>query len=94
MSASPSEPALYMPAWNETQIRRFQFRESLFLERGMSPEAAEKLGDRLATRDYERDDRRMCIECAHWRRGNNCHQKQPLLLTQLMRCDFFSFLKP
>lgn len=93
-TAIQSEPPLYMPAWDEKQIFRFQFRHGLFQRRGMSSEAAEKLGDRLATRDYQRDDRRVCIECSNWQRGNTCAKKQPLLLTQLMRCDFFNFLKP
>ena len=94
MSANHSEPALYMPAWNDVQIRRFQFREALFSRRGLSAQAAELLGDRLAKRDYERDDRRVCIECSSFQRGNTCHKKQPFLLTQLMRCVGFSFETP
>lgn len=92
--SDPAEPPLYVPSWDDKQIFRFLFRESLFIRRGLSADAAESLGDRLAKRDYERDDRRVCIECSNWQRGNTCAKKQPLLLTQLMRCDFFSFQKP
>ena len=83
-----------MPAWGEQQISRFQFRQALFVRRGMTTDAAEKLGDRLATRDYERDDRRVCIECDSIQRGNTCFKQNPVLLTQLMRCDSFTWQKP
>ena len=83
-----------MPAWNDTQISRFMFRSALLSRRGLSSQDAEQLGDRLATRDYQRDDRRVCLECSHWQRGNTCFKKQPLLLMQLQRCDFFDFQKP
>lgn len=94
MTANHSEPALYMPEWNDVQIRRFHFRHGLFQRRGLSAEISEHLGDRLATRDYQRDDRRVCVECSNWQRGNTCAKKQPLFLTQLVRCDYFEFQKP
>lgn len=83
-----------MPAWGEAQIRRYTFREALFRRRGVSADVAERLGDRLATRDHERDDRRVCLECSNLQRGNTCHKQQPVLLTQLMRCDNFQFQTP
>lgn len=81
-----------MPAWNDVQISRFNFRLGLFTRRAIK--GAEALADRLATRDFERDDRRVCAECSHWQRGNTCFKKSPVLLTQLMRCDHFSFQTP
>lgn len=88
------EPALYMPAWEDKQITRFMFHLGLFQRRGLSFDVAERLGDRLAVRDYQRDDRRVCVECVSIQRGNTCFKKQPVLATQLMRCDHFDFQTP
>jgi len=52
------------PALGEHELRRYEFRVKLFRRRGMDADRADGLADRLATRDYDRDDRRMCIECA------------------------------
>lgn len=101
----PAEPPLYMPAWGDAQIKRFVFREALFRRRGLSAQAAEQLGDRLATRDYQRDDRRVCLECESLQRGGKCFQvqqgnmpnvspKHEPVADLLQRCDFFSFQKP
>ena len=100
-----AEPALYMPAWGETQILRFTFRSGLFQRRGLDFFAAEKLADRLALRDFERDDRRLCLECCSWQRGGKCFQvaqgnlpnvspRHEPVTTVLQRCDKFSFQKP
>lgn len=43
---------------------RFDFRVGLFQRRGESLERAEQLALRLAQRDAERDDRRICLECS------------------------------
>lgn len=40
-------------------------RVVLFTERGLSLHEAETEADRLFTRDAQRDDRRLCLECAH-----------------------------
>ena len=91
--------AMRMPAWNEKYIARFKAREGLFKRRGLEPAPAEALADRLAVRDYEGDDRGVCIECSHWQQGswktgNTCFKQQPFLLTILQRCDSFTFQKP
>ena len=94
-----------MPAWNDKQIERFMYRESLFKRRGMSPVAAEALAERLVYRDFERDDRRACAECESLQRSGTCFQaaqgrirgatKVLTPITHLLqRCDFFSFQKP
>lgn len=48
----------------EREAARRAFRIGLFKRRGESPERAEQLAERLAFRDADRDDRRMCIECS------------------------------
>lgn len=94
-----------MPAWGEAQIRRYVFREALFRRRGVPADVAERLGDRLATRDHERDDRRVCLECSNLQRGGKCfavqqgHMKDVSLKHEpvtniLQRCDHFSWQTP
>ncbi len=83
-----------MPAWNEAQIVRFNFRNALFSRRGLTPNEAEALADKLAFRDYERDDRRVCVECSSWQRKGTCFKRLPTSQTQLVRCHGFSFSTP
>ena len=65
-------------AWNTCEIELFNRRAALFVRRGADEAQAEKLADRLVTRDREDDDRRLCLECRHlqgatpWRCGNWC----------------------
>ena len=83
-----------MPAWGDAQIRRFNFRFQLFQRRGIEPLNAEKLADQLATRDYERDDRRLCLECKHMQRSRTCFLRLPMSIEQLARCHGFQFQTP
>lgn len=94
-----------MPAWNDAQIKRYTFRQALFQRRGVDLFQAESLADRLATRDYERDDRRMCLECKHIQRSGACFvasqghlkhasTKHAPVRDILFRCDAFSFQTP
>ena len=94
-----------MPAWSDAQIKRFNFRHGLFQRRGLAPAVAEALADKLATRDHERDDRRMCLECRHIQRSGVCfvasqgrlkyatRQHAPVR-DILFRCDGFDFQTP
>lgn len=50
--------------WNDAEIRRFEFRVGLFKRRGLDEKRAELLADSLVGRDRDRDDRRLCLECA------------------------------
>lgn len=65
-------------AWNTCEIELLNRRAALFVRRGADEAQAEKLADRLVTRDREDDDRRLCLECRHlqgatpWRCGNWC----------------------
>ncbi len=94
-----------MPAWGDAQIKRFMFREALFKRRGLSAQAAEQIADRLAARDHERDDRRICLECSSLQRGGSCFAvsqgdmpnvsaKHSPVIDVLQRCDSFSFQTP
>lgn len=83
-----------MPAWGDAQIRRFNFRHGLFIRRGIEPMHAERLADQLATRDYEHDDRRMCLECVSYQRSRTCFKRLPMSIEQLARCHGFEWQKP
>jgi len=94
-----------IPAWGDAQIKRFTFREALFKRRGLSAQAAEQVADRLATRDHERDERRICLECESLQRGGSCFHVQQGNVRDvspkhapvpdiLQRCDHFTFQKP
>jgi len=83
-----------LPAWGDAQIRRYSFRLALFVRRGIESLAAEKLADRLATRDFERDDRRLCLECQHYQKSRTCFKRLPMSIEQLARCHGFQFQTP
>ena len=94
-----------MPAWGDAQISRFKFRESLFQRRGLGTMAAEALADKLANRDYERDDRRLCIECESLNQAGKCFlaiqgklpdtpARHEPVIDLLQRCAGFTFQKP
>ena len=94
-----------MPIWNEVQIKRFNFRHGLFLRRGVEAAKAEALADMLAFRDFDRDDRRLCLECQHLQRSGKCFQvgqgampgvspKHEPVTTILQRCHLFKFQTP
>lgn len=87
--ASPDTPAANAPttdpdrwAWPHSsamsgqELGTMMARQDLFQQRGASPQDAERLADKLVTRDREGDERRVCLECRHlrgmgpWRCGN------------------------
>ena len=52
-------------AMNGAEIDAFTARLARFTGRGLVAHDAERLADKLATRDRESDDRRLCLECVH-----------------------------
>lgn len=61
-----------MTPWTDAEIIRFVKRVGLFVRRGCAADRAERIADRLARRDQERDERRLCIECAHLQQDGGC----------------------
>ena len=59
------------PGWNDTQISRFEYRVGLFRRRGKTEARAEQFAESLVARDADRDDRRLCLECAGLQRGQS-----------------------
>jgi hypothetical protein len=88
------------------RIELFEARLRRFTDRGLGLGKAEPLARSLVTRDFDRDDRRLCLECAHlfgtgpWRCGNwrlagvavrsSDAQLPSELVLQLQRCDGFT----
>lgn len=93
-SMTEASGAFRMQPWSDREIARFQFREALFRRRGLAPAAAEALGDRLARRDQERDDRRCCAECSNWQQSRTCFKQLPTSFIQLVRCPDFDWQRP
>lgn len=96
-----------MRPWGDAEHRRFDFRVSLFQRRGMQGDAAEALADRLALRDQQLDERRMCLECKHMQRSGHCvaakqrrvrlacdPERFTVLPRALQRCPSFAFVTP
>lgn len=94
----------------EREQVRHQFRVGLFKRRGLTPEAAQALADRLVERDADRDDRRVCAECKHVtadhpKYGRGCFAARQgwikgaskhlgPLMTVLQRCPAFQWQTP
>lgn len=81
----------------------FLARVALFTDRRLPLEDAEAMAERLARRDMERDERRLCLECLHLSGGEDgrrCSQWRKIgqingaaipaeLVTLLQRCNAF-----
>lgn len=52
-------------AMNPGEVDTFISRLARFTDKGISYDEAERLADKLVTRDREDDDRKLCLECAH-----------------------------
>lgn len=90
-------------AMNGAEIDTFTARLARFTDKGLSLGDAERLADKLVTRDRDDDDRRLCLECTHlkgtsawrcesWQRAGVATragdaQLPRELVVQLQRCD-------
>lgn len=94
-----------MTPWGDIEIRRFLFRMGLFQRRGMSEARAEALADRLAFRDQDLDERRVCIECENLQASGRCFaaaqgwmkdasRRLEPVRDVLQRCGLFKWVKP
>ena len=63
-------------AMNSSEINTFTARLARFTNKGLGPDDADALADKLVLRDRELDDRRVCLECIHLsgsdRKGLDC----------------------
>ncbi len=86
-------------AWGDDVIARFIARRDRLKRWGYAD--ADDLAERLALRDQDADDRRLCIECRNCRPGLRCSASQRSgfgpdlgrdLATRLHRCPAFACL--
>ena len=89
----PPSQRLDLP-WGDKQIARFKFRVALFMRRAMTEAQAEAWADRLAARDADLDERRICCECSNFQRSRTCAKRLPTSPLQLVRCNGFSWVTP
>lgn len=61
--AAHSEP------WDDAAISRSQGRVQRLMRLGLIEQDAESMAERLHLRDLDGDERRSCVECAHYRPG-------------------------
>lgn len=83
-----------MNRWGDAQVRRFLFRVALFMRRGLPEDTAERVADRLAFRDQDLDERRLCIECVHIKPLHRCVINNLGIRGVLHRCPSFQFETP
>lgn len=57
------------PPWSDAEIESFTARHARLMAAGLTDDQAEALAERLVNRDRDGDDRRLCLECRHWRPG-------------------------
>ena len=85
--------------WDDATCARFVARVSRFLRLGIDATDADDLAERLHLRDAQQDDRRMCLECLHYRPGRcGNHRRAGLdspevgrnLATLLQHCEGYS----
>ena len=86
--------------WGDAEIDTFTAREARFIRLGQSVDA-EHLAERLALRDRQHDDRRLCLECAALADNRRClvaaggrlanaDQRLEPVSTILQRCPGFT----
>lgn len=77
-----------LPAWTDAEIATFEKRQARTSWLGYG-DRADRAADMLLHRDRERDDRSLCIECAHARPGSRCAKREAFMVDQLQRCPAF-----
>ncbi|MDP1647418.1 MAG: hypothetical protein Q8M01_04355 [Rubrivivax sp.] len=56
----------HSPCWDDAEISTFVSRHARLLALGFTDGDADDLAERLTLRDRDCDDRRVCVECAHY----------------------------
>ena len=76
------------------ETKRAEFRIGLFQQHGWDEPRARAWAVKLAARDLERDDRRLCVECRHLTSKWKCVQGGAVVADALQRCASFKWEKP
>lgn len=76
------------------ETKRAEFRQRLFESHGWDERRARAWALKLAARDLERDDRRLCVECRHLTSKWQCVQGGAVVSDALQRCPSFEWEVP
>jgi hypothetical protein len=76
------------PAWTDAEIATSEKRQACAIWLGYG-NRADRVADMLLRRDRDKDDRRLCIECAHADPGWRCAKHEAFMVDQLQRCPAF-----
>ena len=90
--------------WRTPDAHKFAARVQRFTDRGLTSEAADALAERMAIRDADLDDRRLCLECTYLGAQGRCiaaatgripgaSRKLEPVQTILHRCEAFGLRK-
>lgn len=74
------------------ELSRMDYRSNLFQRRGLEPLKAATLAHALVKRDAQEDDRRLCIECKHYRQSGTCAKGHGQLRMTPQRCPSFDWM--
>jgi hypothetical protein len=74
------------------ELSRMDYRFGLFQRRGMESVKAATLAHALVKRDAQEDDRRLCIECRHYRQSGTCTKGLAQLRMTPQRCTSFDWM--
>ena len=80
---------------NDRQQARYAFRMQLLTKHEFAAADAKRWAERLAARDADLDDRRLCIECSNLSaHGWKCKRNGAVLKDVLQRCHSFVWNTP
>lgn len=90
--------AMHSTDWTDAEIKRATLRQSMFMRRGLSIDAAERLVDTCLDRDRAPDwkDMHACIECKHLQGDFNCAATKRIVIqiSLFHRCHRFGWQVP
>jgi hypothetical protein len=90
LEALEGSPTGFNPGHHSKQAKtRFNQRMALFISR----KDAKELAQRLQRRDRDKDDRGMCVECAHFTANTSCRNHKVAEVPPMVGSDFSVMLQ-
>lgn len=94
-----------MTPWTDAEIKRYQLRVQMFVQRGWDRQMSEQWAETLLRRDRHGDQRRICQECSELQQDGKCFparqgwmygisRRFEPVLDVLQRCGWFKWAKP
>ena len=75
-------------AMNGAEIEAFTARVERFTDKGLGLDDANNLANKLVIRDRDQDDRRLCLECAHFTANTSCRNHKAADVPPMVGGDF------